>query len=175
MSEAEERARVCAIAKTWLHTPFRDQGKVKGKNGAVDCAMMLVATFQEAGLLTLDYDPRPYPPQFHLHRGEERFLKAVDGIIQARRCGAEVSREPIPGDVIVYRVARCFSHGGLVIESPRSTPDCDPGEAIAHQGTHLIHAYYKAGHVAISPLNEIELACLPDGRPRPYKLFDLWG
>ncbi|HEX3429553.1 MAG TPA: NlpC/P60 family protein [Rhizomicrobium sp.] len=158
MSETEERARVCAIAKTWIGTPFRDQGNVKGPNGAVDCAMMLVAVFQEAGLLDPAYDPRPYPPQFHLHRGEERFLKAIDGIIAARARGAEVSRAAIAGDVIVYRVARCFSHGGLVIENE-----------------HLIHAYYRSQRVAVSSLHEIELACLPDGKPRPFKLFDLWA
>lgn len=156
-AEAAERARVCAIARSWLHTPFRDQGKVKGQNGAVDCAMLLVAVFQEAGLLDPAYDPRPYPPQFHLHHGEERFLQQIEAIIALRGCGQEVGRAPIPGDVIVYRVGRCFSHGGLVVEN-----------------NHLLHAYYKTGQVSISPLNEIELVTLNDGRPRPRKIFDLW-
>lgn len=157
-SEANERARVCSIARTWLGTPFRDQGKVKGPNGAVDCAMLLVATFQEAGLLDPAYDPRPYPPQFHLHNKEERFLKQIERIIALRGCGKEVTREPIPGDVAVYRVGKCFSHGGLVIENGQ-----------------LLHAYYKTGHVSLSPLYEIELARLNDGKPRPRKIFDLWA
>lgn len=157
-SEAEQRARVCAIARTWLGTPFRDQGKVKGPNGAVDCAMLLVATFQEAGLLDPAYDPRPYPPQFHLHNKEERFLAQIARIIELRDCGKEVQREPIPGDVAVYRVGKCFSHGGLVVESGQ-----------------LLHAYYKTGHVTVSPLYEIELARLNDGKPRPRKIFDLWA
>lgn len=156
--EAAARRRVCAIAKSWLGTPFRDQGKVKGPNGAVDCAMLLVATFQEAGLLDPSYDPRPYPPQFHLHKGEERFLKQIEAIVALRQRGAEAQRGPIAGDVIVYRVGRCFSHGGIIVG-----------------GGYLLHAYYKTGNVSISGLDEIELACLPDGRPRPVKLFDLWA
>lgn len=177
MTEAERRERKAFVAeaRTWLGTPFRDQGDVKGTNGCVDCAMLLVRSAQAIGLIDPAFDPRPYPPQWHLHRQEERFLKAIARIIEARGRGAEAHRTPIPGDVILYRVARCFSHGGIVIGNPRSTPDCDPGEAIAHQGTHVLHAYYKTGHVAISPLHETELACLPDGKPRPFKLFDLWG
>jgi cell wall-associated NlpC family hydrolase len=157
MNEREQRAALVAEARTWLGTPFRDQGDVKGKNGAVDCAMLLVRSAQPAGLIDAAFDPRPYPPQWHLHRDEERFLKVIADIIAARGEGTEVTRSPIPGDVIVYRVGRCFSHGGIVID-----------------GHHVIHAYYKTGRVAISPLNEVELACLPDGKPRPYKLFDLW-
>ena len=160
-AHTQERARVCTIARTWLGTPFRDQGKVKGPNGCVDCAMLLVATFQEAGLLDPAYEPRPYPPQFHLHKGEERFLNAIAGIIEARGCGSEVQRAPrapIPGDVIVYRVGRCFSHGGIVVEND-----------------HVLHAYYKTQRVSLSPLSEIELALLPDGKPRPHKLYDLWA
>lgn len=158
--EAAQRSSVCAIAKTWLHTPFRDQGKVKGKDGAVDCAMLLVAVFQEAGLLDPAYDPRPYPPQFHLHHGEERFLKQIENIIEMHGRGAEKAGKmpAVPGDLIVYRVGRCFSHGGLVIENGQ-----------------LLHAYYKTGEVSISGLNEIELVTLNDGSPRPRKIFDLWA
>lgn len=195
MSEAEERAasrsgeaaarqRVCAIARTWLGTPFRDQGKVKGPNGAVDCAMLLIATFQEAGLLDPSYDPRPYPPQFHLHRGEELFLRQIDEVIALRGCGAEKTNPAgLPaealaqaGDVIVYKVARCFSHGGIIL---RQAQDEDLTLSLSNsevlKGTHVLHAYYKTQHVAISPLFETELAFLPDGKPRPFKLFDLWA
>jgi hypothetical protein len=43
------------------------------------------------------------------------------------------------------------------------------------EGTHVLHAYYKTQNVTISPLRESELAFLPDGMQRPFKLFDLWG
>lgn len=164
--EVNERRAFVSEARSWLGTPFRDQGDVKGKNGAVDCAMLLVRSAQAAGLIPPDVDPRPYPPQWHLHRNEERFLNVIDAIIAARGRGTEIPNEAglssaalaKAGDVIVYRVGRCYSHGGVVIENRQ-----------------VLHAYYKTGHVAISALNDAELACLPDGRPRPYKLFDLWA
>jgi len=153
MSEAAERAAFIAEAKTWLGTPFRDQSDVKG--GGVDCAMLLVRAAADTGLISIPSDdprwPRPYSPQWHLHRTEEKFLSIVS------KLGAEVQRVPRPGDVIVYRVARCFSHGGIIIE-----------------GNHVLHAYYKTQDVTISPLHETELAFLPNGKPRPFKLFDLW-
>lgn len=163
MEEKEQRARLAFIAeaKAWLGTPFRDQADIKG--GGVDCAMLLVRCAVDTGLVPR-LDPRPYAPQWHLHRSEEKFLDIVSKI------GKEVSREPIPGDVIVYRVGRCFSHGGIIIENP-----CSSSEAVAHKGTHVLHAYYKTQHVSISPLHEVELAFLPDGAPRPFKLFDLWA
>jgi cell wall-associated NlpC family hydrolase len=153
-SEAVARQRFVAEAMTWLGTPFRDQGDVKGPNGAVDCAMLIVRSAVDTGLVQLPPDdprwPRPYPPQFHLHRDEERFLNII------RRFAAEVARDPVPGDVIVYRVARCFSHGAIVI-SP----------------THIVHAYWKTQAVSISPMHEVELR-FEGAKPRPYKLFDLW-
>jgi cell wall-associated NlpC family hydrolase len=148
-NEANGRARFIAEARTWLGTPFRDQADVKG--GGVDCAMLLVRSAVDTRLVA-PFDPRPYPPQWHLHRDEERFLAIVS------KLGTEVTRAPIPGDVIVYRVARCFSHGGIIVEN-----------------NHVLHAYYKTKNVTISPLHDIDLARLPDGRPRPFKLFDLWA
>lgn len=151
MSAAEARQRFIAEAKTWLGTPFRDQADIKGPHGGVDCAMLLVRCAVDTGLLP-PFDPRPYPPQWLLHRDEERFLAIV------RRFGTEVERAPIPGDVIVYKVARCFAHGGIVLENG-----------------HIIHAFYKQKQVAISPMHDPELACLASGAPRPFKLFDLWA
>ena len=148
---AAQRAAFIAEAKTWLGTPFRDQGDIKGPNGAVDCAMLLVRCAVDTGLVPA-FDPRPYPPQWLLHRDEERFLGVVS------KLGAEVQRPPIPGDVIVFKVARCFAHGGIIIEDSR-----------------VLHAYIKRGKVCISALRETELAKLANGKPRPFKLFDLWA
>src|SRR5215469_10862476 len=91
--ETCQRAAVVAEAKSWLKTPFRDQADVKG--AGVDCAMLLVRCFVDTGIVA-PLDPRPYPPQWHLHRDEERFLEIVV------KLGTEVGRAPIPGDVIVY-------------------------------------------------------------------------
>src|SRR5947209_1660095 len=124
-TEAQQRAAIVAEAQTWLGTPFRDQGDVKGPNGCVDCAMLLVRVFTACGLVDASFDPRPYPPQWHLHRDDERFLNVIAALFKYRGCGAEMENKAgLPaeavakaGDVIVWRVARCFSHGGIVIEN----------------------------------------------------------
>jgi cell wall-associated NlpC family hydrolase len=146
--EARERARVIAEARTWLGTPFRDQSDVKG--AGVDCAMLLVRCFVDTGIVPA-FDPRPYAPQWHLHRDEEKFLAIIE------KLGTEVAREPVPGDVIVYRFGRCFSHGALVIDEK-----------------HVIHAWYLEGRVTISKLTDVRLSQLNDGRPRVRKVFDCW-
>jgi cell wall-associated NlpC family hydrolase len=147
--ESLERAVVVAEAKTWLGTPFRDQADVKG--GGVDCAMLLVRVFVDTGIVA-PLDPRPYPTQWHLHQGEERFLNVIE------RFGAEVNRDPIPGDVVVYQFGRCYAHGAVVIEE-----------------NHLIHAYYLSGKVEISPMIDTRLSLLRTNKPRPKKIFDCWA
>lgn len=122
-SEEEARARIGAVALTWLATPFHDHGEVKG--AGCDCATFLKATMQEAGVIApfkLDH----YSPQHFLHSDEERY---VGWVLKFAR---EIEEsEAKPGDVVLYRVAasRCFCHGALIVE---------PG------WPHIIHAHYAA-------------------------------
>jgi cell wall-associated NlpC family hydrolase len=157
IGEAAQRAAFVAEAMEWLGTPFRDQADIKG--GGVDCAMLLVRAAVDTGLVP-PFDPRPYPPQWHLHRDEERFLSIVSqlGVEKPNPAGLPAEALAKGSDVIVYRVGRCFSHGGVIIEGDR-----------------VLHAYYATRSVVISNLGETELAFLPDGKPRPFKLFDLWS
>ena len=104
MSETEDRAAFVREAMTWLGTPFRDQGDVKGTNGAVDCAMLLVRSAQACGLIEPAFDPRPYPPQWHLHRDEERFLDVITRLIAARGRGAGIPDETgLPAEALARR------------------------------------------------------------------------
>lgn len=102
------RERVVSMALEWLGTPYHHEGGVRG--AGVDCAMLLVRVFHAAGLIP-DIDPRPYPADFMLHRDEERYLGWV------RQYADEVT-EPLPGDVVLYRVGRCYAHAGIVLDWP---------------------------------------------------------
>jgi NlpC/P60 family putative phage cell wall peptidase len=104
------RERVVAVALTWIGTPYVSNALVKG--AGVDCAMLLVGVFREAGMLDPEFDPRPYPPQWHLHRGEERFLHIVE------RLAVEVDREPKSGDILLFRLGRLYAHGAVVLSWP---------------------------------------------------------
>lgn len=128
------RSRVVAEALGWLGTPYHHAAMVKG--AGVDCAMLLVAVYGGLGLIPADFDPRPYPHDWHLHRDEDRFL---NGIL---RFGREVET-PLPGDVAVWRFGRVFSHGGICVGDNR-----------------VIHSYLNRG-VVLDDLGQAELVRRP--------------
>jgi hypothetical protein len=72
--------------------------------------MLLAAVYHAVGLIPA-IDPRPYPPDWHLHRDEERYLGWVNQ--HARRI-----ERPDPGDVALWRFGRAASHGGIVVAWP---------------------------------------------------------
>ena len=105
--EAAARAAIVAAAREWIGTPYHHMADVKGVG--CDCAMLLVRVFCDLKLVE-PFDPRPYVKDWHLHRGEERYL---DFLLARSR---EVA-SPLPGDVILFKYGRCFSHGGIVTRS----------------------------------------------------------
>ena len=122
MSEAAERAAVLAEARTWIRTPWVHMAAVKG--AGVDCAMLLAKVYIAVGLVE-DFDPRPYPPDWYLHRSGERFL------------GIQIDRshqvaKPEVGDVMMLRIGRCFSHGAIVTNIDPLT---------------ILHSFQPVGHV----------------------------
>jgi cell wall-associated NlpC family hydrolase len=99
---------VVAEALTWLNTPYHHHGRLKGVG--TDCAMLLCEVYRVCGLIPF-IDPRPYPPDWHLHRGEERYLHWVEDY-------ADPVESPAPGDVALYKFGRAVSHGGIVVDWP---------------------------------------------------------
>lgn len=109
MTEAEERAAVVAEAKTWLRTPYHHRARVKGHG--VDCAQLLVEVFSNAGVIA-KFDTGEYPNDWMLHRGEERFLGWIEKYARV------VITPPLPGDIVMWKYGRSFSHGGIVTSWP---------------------------------------------------------
>jgi len=114
-----EREVVVAAARGWIGTPYHHAADVKGHG--VDCAMILVRVYCDLGLVE-PFDPRPYTRDWMLHRSEERYL----GLLLERALPVEA---PGPGDVILFRVGRCFAHGGIVTKAEPLT---------------IVHAYAPA-------------------------------
>jgi hypothetical protein len=102
--EADQRAAVVAAARSWIGTPYHHAADVK--EHGVDCAMLLVRVYCDSGLVE-PFDPRPYTRDWFLHRDEERYL----GFLLAR--SREV-KTPGLGDIILFRIGRCYAHGGIV-------------------------------------------------------------
>lgn len=126
------RDAVVAEARSWLRTPYHHCASIKGVG--VDCAMLLVMVYRAAGLIPADLDPRPYSPDWHLHRGEELFLGWLE------QCGDQVDA-PQPGDVAVWRYGRTYSHGAIVVDADGA----------------IVHAARPAGIVTLGNLRETEL------------------
>jgi cell wall-associated NlpC family hydrolase len=107
MMDDATRQAVVAEARTWVGTPYHHQADVKGHG--VDCIMILVCIYgRMLKLLPEDFDPRPYPQHWFLHRGEERYL---NGILQF----CDQVETPNLADISLYRVGRTVSHAVINI------------------------------------------------------------
>ena len=147
MQEPLERNRVVAEARRWIGTPYHPCADLH--DIGVDCGMLLVRVFVDTGLCA-PFDPRPYAPDWHLHRGEERYL----GFILDRCHERAVAR---PGDVAVFRYGRCYAHGGVVTNDLPLT---------------IVHAFSPAGCV-LEERVDANLVLADSARHK--KFFSPWG
>lgn len=137
------RADVVAEALSWERTPYHSRARIKGVG--VDCAQFPAAVYHAVGLIP---DLRPeYSPQWMLHRDEEQFLSWVTPYAR------EIGRDALgPGDFVIWKFGRTFSHGGIVIDPPD-----------------IIHAVIAGGAVVRGNMDR-------DGElQRPARFFTLFG
>ena len=124
------RERVVAEALSWLGTPYAHRQRLKGVG--VDCAQLPLAVYAAAGLIPAEADVGAYAAQWHLHRGEELYLRHVEAL-----GGREIAWENAqPGDFAIWRYGRTFSHGAVMI---------GPGARIVHavRGRGVVLGDYK--------------------------------
>ena len=146
-TETEQRAAVVAEARSWLGTKYHNLADVKGVG--VDCGMLLVRVFVDTGLCA-PFDPRPYPPDFFLHSSKEQYLGFVFD-------HAKEVTNPQPGDVAVFKVGRCYAHGGIITKSDPLT---------------LVHAFADV-HFVIEEMVAYNFR-LSDPK-RAVKFFSYWS
>lgn len=148
MSEAEERARVVAVATSYLRTPYAHMGRKRGVG--VDCATLLLACFVEAGLMA-DTKLGYYAKQWNLHQTDERYMAVI------REQAREIAGPPGAGDIVVFLVGKCFAHGAIVVEWPR-----------------IIHAREPTG-VEYADADRDQVLAMIGGKERPRKFFSHWA
>ena len=132
MTEGEARADVCTRALLWKGTPWHHRARLRGVG--VDCAQLLIAVYSEAGIIEA-FDPGDYPIDSMLHSDREIFRGWCE------RYGRQVA-VPRPGDAVVRKFGRCFSHGGIVLDWPGR----------------VLHAYRPFGMVCETPADVARLA-----------------
>ena len=154
--ERQQRAAVVAEARAWLGTPYHHEGRVKGVG--VDCLQLLAAVFSAPKVALIEAPKIPhYPWDWHLHRDAERYLEGLT------RYTREIDGAPSPGDIVLFRFGRCFSHGGIVVKWPV-----------------IIHAYLGKGCVledaeAARWLTHIGETGAEQGKARARKFFSYWA
>lgn len=147
-----QRAAVVAEALSFIGTPYHHMGRIKGSKGGVDCAMLLAEVYHRAGVIA-HVEVAHYPPDWHLHRRDERFL----AYLLDRAMPTET---PQPGDVVTWRIGLGFAHAAIVV---------DPGWPA------IVHSDMTAGFVLRSDGTRGRHAHARDGTPRPVRFFTLWG
>jgi len=167
--ELQQRLAVVAEAESWLGTPYHHEARIKGHG--VDCAQILVGVFANVGLIEPVVLPH-YPMDWNLHRDEERYLDIlgrytceIDGPAHFDP-GVGAAGQPLgagkvlPGDIVVWKFGRCFSHGAIVVAWPI-----------------VIHAYVGSICVLEDAEKASWLAQIGEGevrKPRPRKFFSYW-
>lgn len=151
-----QRASVVQEARRWLGTPYHHRASVLGVG--VDCALLLREAFAGAGLMSR-FDPGNYTCDWHLHRGEEKYLATVMEYAHLISPEGDPSIDELkdaawyePATVLLWRVGRTFSHGGMVTEWP-----------------FIIHSYLPAMMV-----EEVDVRNTPMSA-RPMRAFSYWG
>ena len=118
MTEQIPRDVIVKEALSWLRTAYHHEGQVKIRlnpdgsildRGGVDCAHFPYAVYRACGVIKEDVNIPHYSSDWFLHRDDERYLGIVLGV------GREIDGPPLPGDFALWKIGRCYAHGGVLI------------------------------------------------------------
>lgn len=138
------RDDILTAARQWLETPYHHRARVKG--AGVDCLMLIVEAYTDAGLLPVGLEIPDYPPDIMFHADDHSYLEAVLSYCD------EVDT-PRPGDLALWKFGNTFSHGGIVSDWPT-----------------VIHAYVRYGSVVeMNVMDDSRIA------KRPVRFFSPRG
>lgn len=152
MNRSEDRDRVVAEARRWIKTPFHDCCDAIHGQG-VDCAHLAYQIYRNVGLVPEIKIP-PYSYQIMLNSSKELFIPIIE------QCGGiEVLVPTGPGDIVLWKFGRSFSHGAIITVWPR-----------------VVHASRGAGGVFEDNTDRVGLLQRDEhGMPRARKFFTILG
>jgi len=120
----EQRKKIVAEAADWCKdTPYR--GNTAIKNVGCDCAMLLFGVYRDAGFIAADTAvPRNYQMNVAMHKRDDRYINTI------RRFAREIPESEVqPGDIVVYKIGRGYSHAAIIVKWPE----------------HIVHALERDG------------------------------
>ena len=113
MTEVEIRKAITDEALTWVGTPYKDTGRIKGV--AVNCAQLLYGVARNAGVIPEDSpEPRWFSSQLCYHAKDERIVQYILSYGAHEITESEVK----PGDMVVFKIGRAHGHAGIIIDFP---------------------------------------------------------
>lgn len=165
MNIEAQRRLVVQEALSWQFTPFHWHAQSKGSGGGCDCGSLLKASYDRVGTNVELPRPggKPYTTQFFLHGTEEVYLKALANYCYAGHqfrqpppalrggfvefcslCGLKEPshlleyRNPLPGDIVVFKMGKAYGHAGIVVNWPLIVHSCarDGYVSQAHADSH---------------------------------------
>ena len=140
MTELEFRTAITTEALTWVGTPYRSCGRIKGVG--VNCAQLLFGVALGAGVIPADSpEPKWYTAQLATHCKEERLVEYVKVY-----GGVEIKEEDIKsGDIFLYRSGQSHGHAAIVIEWPEKILHCLPtfGVQMGRADEGQLHAFTR--------------------------------
>lgn len=144
------RESVVIEARTWIGTPYRKMGQVKG--AGVDCGTLLLCIYRTMGLLN-DEMLEVYGHDWWLHVKEEFYLRHV--MRHALQIAERVfyrADQVEPGNLVLCHAAgsKVYNHGGIVTKWPFA-----------------IHALYAG-------VNEVDVTRHPMWAYKILSIFDPW-
>lgn len=123
----EQRDLVVAEARSWIGTPYRVKGKIKGVG--VDCAMILEAVY---GTIMPGLQIGKYSYQHANHNSDKMYT------VTMMRHGAKelhFEEDVLPGDIAVYFNGQDFSHSAIIVDWSNEVIHASPGGVRVAHGT----------------------------------------
>jgi cell wall-associated NlpC family hydrolase len=142
MTESEFRKAIVREALSWKGTPYRLGSRVKG--AGVDCATLLLATYQAVGLVPPDEQAHLLSHDWWSHTTEERYkLRVVRHATKTVEAVTYRTLDAKPGDILLVKAAnaRLHNHGGIVIEWPRLIHAIHPAVEVIDGTSHCMWQY----------------------------------
>ncbi len=114
------RQQIVDEALTWQNTRYHDHAGIKGVG--VDCAYLPLRVYQHVGLIPHDFIVPHYSPQQWLKYKDDQNQLYEDTTykdIVMMWVKREIDESEVqPGDFVLYKILRSWTHGAIVIDWP---------------------------------------------------------